>query len=584
MFLTLLVGIKNTIKLKMFNFLELFDFKEKIQFVTLLILITFASLAELLSLGILIPFFAFFLGDVIEIKILSTLQSFFVNTGISEPEIFLLILIIAGFIIKNLFLSLTTWKLLSFTNVLKIKIGSRLIRNFLYEGYEEHLKKKSSEILNNNITQLNVLTKTIILINRLINEIIILIGLVIVLIFINYKIFLFVTGILITFSSLIYFLMRNSHFRWGIRRFKMERNIFSTLLNSFSAFKDIFIFQKQNFFISYYIQQEKKLGKSIKLGEFFRQINKNMLEMLAIFIFFCLSYYLIKSEFQKSEILFYLGSYVVVVGRLFPSANRILSSIQSLQFNKITIDTILQNFKNVNLNINFDANNKVNIFKDDIIFKNVNFGFEENKDLIRNLNLRIKKQSIFGLFGKTGSGKSTILDLIIGLYEPNTGEILVDKKKINLIKQSWLKNIAYVGQNNFIFDNSIISNITYQFSDNNESTYSKYLFDKSLEYSCSKDFIDKENFNSVNKNIGEKGNQLSGGQLQRIGIARAIYSDRPILIFDEISSALDRDTERKIFENLLKLKNEGKTIIISSHSKSLEKYCDHILNLDEKNN
>lgn len=141
-----------------------------------------------------------------------------------------------------------------------------------------------------------------------------------------------------------------------------------------------------------------------------------------------------------------------------------------------------------------------------------------------------------------------------------------------------------MGQNNFIFDNSIISNITYQFSDNNESTYSKYLFDKSLEYSCSKDFIDKENFNSVNKNIGEKGNQLSGGQLQRIGIARAIYSDRPILIFDEISSALDRDTERKIFENLLKLKNEGKTIIISSHSKSLEKYCDHILNLDEKNN
>ena len=166
MFLTLLIGIKNTIKLKMFNFVELFDFKEKIQFIILLTLVTFASLAELLSLSILIPFFAFFLGDLIEIKILSTLQSFLLNAGISQPEIFLLILIIAGFILKNLFLSLTTWKVLSFTNLLKIKIGSNLVRNFLYESYEDHLKKKSAEILNNNITQLNVLTKTLILINR----------------------------------------------------------------------------------------------------------------------------------------------------------------------------------------------------------------------------------------------------------------------------------------------------------------------------------------------------------------------------------------------------------------------------------
>lgn len=574
----------------MFNFIELLDRREKIYFINLLILITLASLAELLSIGILIPFFAFFLGDSVNIKVFSNFEEYLIGIGISEPELFLLIVIITGFVFKNLFLSLTAWQVLSFTNILKIKIGSHLVRNFLFENYEEHLKKKSAEILNNNITQLNILTKTIILINRLFNEVIVLIGLIIVLIFINYKIFLFVIGILIIFSSLIYFILRSSHFKWGVRRFKMERSIFSTLLNSFNAFKDILIFQKQNFFVSYYIQQEKKLGKALKLGEFFRQINKNILELLAIFVFFCLSFYLIKYGFDKTEVLFYLGSYVVVVGRLFPSTNKILSSLQSLQFNKLTIDTIIKNYKNKNENkiINLNSKEQKNILKNEIVFKNVSFSFEENQRIIKDLSFKIKKKSIFGIFGKTGSGKSTVLDLIIGLYSPKSGEVLIDDKRINLLKDIWLTNIAYVGQNNFIFDNNIISNITYQFSDYKDVykqyDYDKNLLDKSLEYSCSKDFINLQDINSISKNIGEKGNQLSGGQLQRISIARAIYSDRPILIFDEISSALDNDTEKRIFENLLKLKQDDKTIIISSHSKNLEKYCDFVLNLDEKNN
>ena len=126
----------------MFNFIELLDRKEKIYFINLLILITFASLAELLSIGILIPFFAFFLGDSVNIQVFSNFEDYLIGFGISEPEIFLLIVIITGFVFKNLFLSLTAWQVLSFTNILKIKIGSHLVRNFLFENYEEHLKKK----------------------------------------------------------------------------------------------------------------------------------------------------------------------------------------------------------------------------------------------------------------------------------------------------------------------------------------------------------------------------------------------------------------------------------------------------------
>ena len=226
-----------------------------------------------------------------------------------------------------------------------------------------------------------------------------------------------------------------------------------------------------------------------------------------------------------------------------------------------------------------------------IEFKKVNFGFEKEKTLIKNLNFNIEKNSIFGIFGKTGSGKSTILDLIIGLYAPQEGEILIDNKEIkNIKKEEWLTNIAYVGQNNFIFDNNILSNITYEFSNEkdkdkkiNHFEFNKDLLEKAINYSCVKEFIGNTDSLKNNINIGEKGNQLSGGQLQRIAIARAIYSNRPVLIFDEISSALDESTEIKIFENLLKLKSENKTIIISSHSKNLERYCDKMLNLDEKN-
>ena len=141
-----------------------------------------------------------------------------------------------------------------------------------------------------------------------------------------------------------------------------------------------------------------------------------------------------------------------------------------------------------------------------------------------------------------------------------------------------------MGQDNFIFDNNILSNITYEFSSEKDNfVVDRELLKKAINYSCADEFIGNIDSPKNNINIGEKGNQLSGGQLQRIAIARAIYSNRPILIFDEISSALDDITEMKIFENLLKLKSENKTIIISSHSKNLEKFCDQKIILDEKN-
>ena len=260
--------------------------------------------------------------------------------------------------------------------------------------------------------------------------------------------------------------------------------------------------------------------------------------------------------------------------RIAPSCFRIITSNQQIKFNKASIDNIskdlkygisIKNYPNLN-----KTKNLIN-FNKEIKFKNVNFSYNKGKKILKNLNLNIKKGEFIGVYGSSGSGKSTFLNILAGLFKPNTGKIISDNNDIFQNIKSWRKNIGYVPQKVYLLDENIVKNVSLEFK--------KYLNDKDKF----KEAIDIAGLKKVSNNlklrqkdsIGEKGDKISGGQAQRVGIARAIYNKPEILIFDEATSSLDKHIEKKIINSIYKLRGK-KTVIIVSHKLELLKNCDKI--------
>ena len=191
------------------------------------------------------------------------------------------------------------------------------------------------------------------------------------------------------------------------------------------------------------------------------------------------------------------------------------------------------------------------------------------------MNLRIKKNSKIGIVGKSGSGKTTFLNIVMGFLNPSKGEIVVDGKNINDSLESWKQKIAFVSQTTYLLDNTISANISFE-EDENKIDFD--LLQESLSMSGLKKFVDQLQ-DGLNTRIGERGSKISGGEILRIALARAIYSNKQLYILDEFSSALDNETEKEIIENLKKFK---KTLIIVSHKQSTLINCDSVYELNEE--
>ena len=267
--------------------------------------------------------------------------------------------------------------------------------------------------------------------------------------------------------------------------------------------------------------------------------------------------------------------------KIIPSVNRIMVNIQTLKLGVPSLDLIYKEFIKLSKIKSIKKQKKRINFRNNIQIDNLSFFYSSKikktdikKSVFENLNLKIKKNSCVGIIGKTGIGKSTFLDLILGLMDPQKGKVLVDGKNIKFNKRGWQEIIGYVPQDTFLLDDTIRNNITLNIDDGN---YDKKKLEKSIYISQVLEFI-KDQKNNDQIFVGERGIRLSGGQKQRIGIARAIYKDPDILILDEATSALDFNTEKIIIDDIKKLKNKI-TIIIVSHRLTALKFVIKYLRL-----
>jgi ATP-binding cassette subfamily C protein len=538
----------------------------------IIVLIIFGSILELLSLGIIIPTILIFSENNQNLFFIKIVQNFF--PFISTQQELVLLLIIAIFLIfffKFLFLVFLTLKINKFIFTTKELIGRKLLNIYLDKDYTWHTENNKSQFINlitNEVS--NFCGNALYGFLFLISEIFFFISIVTFLIFWEIKIFFTLIFVSIIFFPCLFYFMKNVSYSLGVRRQAAENDILVTLNESLNGIKEMILYKwgdpvKRK----YKILAEKLVNVSANHNSF-QDMARYLIEIIGVLLVIIVIYSIQKNS-NTQNLLLTLGVLAAALFRIMPILNRISLYGQRLKFGMASANKILEFYKNTEckkqfIEINFDKN---------IIFKNIYFKFNGKNDfLLNNLNFEININEIVGISGESGSGKTTLTNLIMGLLPPNKGEILVDNKDIIKNQMTIQNQIAFVPQNFFHFDASLLDNIT--FFDK------KINFDK-LKFAIKNSLLLKPILSrslSLRTNIGNNALKISGGQLQRINIARALYRNPKIIILDEPTSALDINNQNLFLDILNKLKKKM-TIILITHNHKLLNECDKIYNLTQ---
>jgi ATP-binding cassette subfamily B protein len=450
-------------------------------------------------------------------------------------------------------------------------IASLCYEKIIYQQYKFYSSYNTSGIL-------SILTKLHTINNSINSTILIMYNTIIflftffILSYINFFITLYSTlFLLILYISIIFFtkkkIMRNA----TIVSEEQSTNL-KIIRETFNGFRDILINNYQDLYWKLFSKSHSKLVKANEKNRLVSSVPKLIIETLLLASIGFVIIFNSNNYGSLEKLLPLIGVLAISSQRILPALNQIYSS-HVTNLDAIPAVTYVSNFiKNQRI---YRENKTIKPvpFKKSIIFKNVSFSYTPTEPLVlKDINLQIKKGSKIGIIGNSGTGKSTFSDLVLGLINPTEGEILVDGEPIIYKKQSWFKNVSSVSQNLFFTEKSFAENIAFGIEKNRIYMKKVKLVSGQAQIS---NFIEKKT-NGYNHLMGEKGLKISGGQRQRIAIARALYKESSVIVFDEATSSLDSEAENKIFDFIFKLNKKKYTVIIISHKlKNLEK-CDRV--------
>jgi len=354
-----------------------------------------------------------------------------------------------------------------------------------------------------------------------------------------------------------------------------------------NGLREIKILNLKNFFLKKFFLNEKLIAKTDIIKKIVNILPKIIIEFILIIGFLLIIYF--NSE-KPEEILPLLGLISFIVYRSQPLLASLVSTLANIQLNTAQINDGMAviNFENKIEKFDKDNNEDIGNLKIDpdcnsvIKIIDLFFSYEQNKKddkkIFSGLNLSLEFGNIYALSGANGTGKSTLADLITGFLKPNAGEILYNGKNINLFSKKWMNSIAYLSQNFFLFNDTIKNNITLVTKNEKNFDYDKYQ--EALEATNLKqEFLKFENYDDTI--LKDSGKKLSGGQKQRIALARMVYKNSKLIILDEPTASLDKESSDLMFKMLQKIK-KNKLIIIISHSQEILKKSDKIIKIDNK--
>tara|TARA_Y100000992_G_scaffold152205_1_gene101497 strand:+ start:113 stop:1903 length:1791 start_codon:yes stop_codon:yes gene_type:complete len=553
--------------------------QERKKAVLLLLMILMMALIDVIGVASILPFMSVLVNpSLIETNfILINLFEFFKGFGIENNQQFLFVLGILVFVIlvsSLIFKAITTYFQVRFKEMLQYNMGKRLVEKYLHQPYEWFLNNHTAELGKTILSEIsNVNSQGIRPLIELIARSIVSIFLIILLFLTDPKLTLIIGFLIGGIYFLIFFFSKKYLNIIGEENLQQNHLLYKTVIDAFGASKEVKVGGLEKNFIKNFSQPSKIFAVNKSFVGLLSQLPRFILEATAFGGIILIILYKMSETGTFINTIPIISLYVFAGYRLMPAAQLIYASSTQIAFASPSIEKVYKDMKNLNP-INFHQDKGVLPLNKEISLKNISYSYPNAvRTALKNINLNIPIKNTIGFVGATGSGKTTIVDIILGLLEAQKGTLEIDGIIINKNNsQSWQRSIGYVPQHIYLSDDTVASNIAFgqEPKDINEEEIQKASKIANLH-----DFVMHELPNQYQTIIGERGVRLSGGQRQRIGIARALYFNPQVLILDEATSALDNLTEKYVMDAVNNL-SKNKTIIMIAHRLSTVKKCDKI--------
>lgn len=568
--------------------LEVFDRKQKRNLVYMAIMIFLQSIAELLGVTIILPFINAIVDPdaLMQEPYIRWIYDIFHMDNIEQLIILLAIAIIFIYILKNLFLIYVYDLTYRFAYYGKKKMQNTLMNYYIGKDYTFFLNINSSELIRNintdpemfytavqNTLQLitELVVSTLIIAYLLVKDIAITIG---VAVSVGVMFLVMVKG------------LRKILMRYGDERRTYSANMLKCMQQAFGGIKEIKIANREKYFQDDFEKQNEIYTYVIKQNAFLSSIPKPIMEALCIAgLMAVIAVKVGVGNADSKQFVAILGVFAAAAFKLLPSVNKISSYFAAIVHNGVVIDKVRDEYREIhehekNIGLSSDGKaeeteHKIITLNNEIKVENLEFSYSDTEmPVLSNVSIKIPKNCSAAFIGPSGAGKTTFVDLILGILTPQKGKITVDNIDIHEGMRSWHDKIGYIPQTIYMLDDTIRNNIA--FGDTEEINDERIW--EALKQAQLDEFI-REMEDGLDTVIGEAGVRLSGGQRQRIGIARALYRKPEVLVLDEATSALDNETEAAVMEAIDNL--QGKmTMLIIAHRLSTIQNCDIVYKVD----
>ena len=549
----------------------------------LLFMILVMAFLETVGVASIIPFMSV-LGNPEIVETNRLLSQTYDLLGFADPRNFLFFLGLVVFVVlvfSIAFKTVTQWAMLRFTYMRVHSLSCRLLQGYLGRPYTWFLNRHSADLGKSILTESNVVVHQVMVPSmQLIAHATVALFLIILLVLVDPILALMVALILGGAYLLIYVILRRYLSHIGADRVVANRQRFQVAQEALGGIKEVKIFGREDSFFNRYIDPSFRFARHQANSSLAGMLPRYFLEVIAFGGILLIAMYLFRTHENFSRILPILGVYVFAGYRLMPALQSVYQQMTQLRFGLPALDDL---YKDV---LEFEQNQAATkdpsaepLFpRSAIILENINFTYPQAKiPTLKNINLKIPVNNTVGLVGGTGSGKTTTVDIILGLLTPEKGRLLVDATPINENNVLyWQQALGYVPQHIYLADDTVAANIAFGVP---PEEIDMDAVENAATIAELHDFVVKEMPYGYDTFVGERGIRLSGGQRQRIGIARALYHDPNVLVLDEATSALDNVTEKHVMKAIKKMKGE-RTIILIAHRLTTISGCDRIYLLD----
>ncbi len=561
------------------NLFNLLSSNQRKRFYLLQILVILMSIVEILGVASIIPFMAL-VGDMSQLKQDTFIAQIYQTSGLTSESQF--VFFIGLCVLVMLFVSMTIsiftiWGLSMFANRIGTEIADRLYTHYLRQGWLFHASGSSAQLTRKIATETMRVTGAVLVPLMDMNSKIILSLLMSISIFLyDPKVALIGLSIFAVSYFFLFKGVRNRLNKNGIAISQVNEERFRLMNEGFGGIKDLLLLGRDNDFINRFNKSGKTLAYSQGTNSALQQAPRYFVELLAFGSMILLILYLIASHNGNlGMILPILSVYAIGSIKLLPAFQQIYSSIAIIRANIPAFESIQQDLHDSlhqDIKLQKVEQSYLNP-KNHISLSNITFTYPNKEEpALNKLDMEIPANSIIGIVGPSGSGKSTLIDILLGLIEPQKGQLKIDDKIINESnRRSWQNSIGFVAQSIFLSEGTIAENVGFGIpSDQIDIKQVKNV----LKLAHLNELIDSLK-DGIHTKVGERGVQLSGGQRQRIGIARALYHKAEVIVFDEATSSLDGITEKMIMDAIHDFGGQ-KTIILIAHRLKTVQKCDRI--------